>query len=187
MRIKNGGTAAAVNAQGDISATARLTPYGSRANFGYIPISGNSYNNVSMYCDISPSCPSDTVINVPINLYATGGYSTLFYIPLHVGGAVSVNDNETPLPKGIQLGHSYPNPFNSSTSIEIFVGDDITEPVIIDVYDITGRKIDNLHDGFLKPGRHNLRYEPVNTASGVYFLRMRHGNETVTRKMVLIE
>jgi len=187
MRIKNDGTAAAVSTQGVTGTTSMITPYGSSVSFGYIPTTGTSYNTSSMHCDISPSCPTDTILQVPIVLTASGGYSTTFHIPIHVGGAVSVTEDEIPLPKGIEVGHAYPNPFNSSASIEIAVGYDVTDAVSIDIYDITGRKVENLHSGALKPGKHTFRFESTERASGIYFMRMTYGEKSITRKMVLVE
>ncbi len=186
MRIENGGTASAPNTEGETGTTTMISPYGSRAPFGNIGVGANSYNTVAMHCDISGSCPVDTILEVPINLFATG-YTTTFYIQMHVGGAVSVTEDEIELPRGIELGNCYPNPFNCTASIEIAVGYYISDEIAIDIYDITGRKIDNLHYGSLKPGRYTFRFEPTDIASGVYFVRLRCGNETQSRKIVLIE
>jgi len=188
MRIINDGGSSATSVQGQIVGTSLLTPYGSSAPFGTIAVSANSYNSsLAMHCDVSGSCSTDTVIQVPIYLTETGGYSTTFYVPMHVGGTVSVTDNETKLPRGVTLGVAYPNPFNGTTSIDVLVGLDAGGPVEIEIFDITGRRVDVMHSGQLATGIHTFRFDSDGHASGVYFARLRWNNETKTRKMVLIE
>jgi subtilisin-like proprotein convertase family protein len=68
------------------------------------------------------------------------------------------------------LGTAYPNPFNPSTVFTLVVGD--TQPVLVEVYDQTGKRVALLHEGLLEADtRHQFRIEAGQLASGVYIYR----------------
>jgi len=187
IRIENGGGITATSTYGEILGTTMLTPYGSAVSFGSIAPGANAYNLVSMKCEVSASCPMDTVIEVPVQLEALGGtYSTTFNVYMRVGGSVGMQEFGE-LPRGISLGPAYPNPFNSVTSMEVTIGYDVDSPVKLSLYDITGRCVGVVHDGVLSPGRHIFRIDFDDTPSGIYFVRLRWGDEYKNRKILLIE
>jgi hypothetical protein len=90
----------------------------------------------------------------------------------------------TPRPSGCDLTQNYPNPFNPVTDI----GFTIPSPqrVRLAVYDITGRRVRVLTDGFLPAGRHRATFEAEGLASGVYLYRLETRDRVVTKKMTLI-
>jgi uncharacterized protein (DUF362 family) len=85
-------------------------------------------------------------------------------------------------PKTIVLSDNFPNPFNSSTSINFFLPD--RQHVTIKLYSVTGQEIDTLVEGFVPAGHHLLQWNAHNIASGVYFYVMTAGNFRESRKMV---
>jgi len=90
----------------------------------------------------------------------------------------------TSLPGQISLGQNYPNPFNPTTEISFDVP--CTSPVTLDVFDVAGRKITTLVDRELPGGSHAFEWNGSQSASGIYFYRLRVGQITVTKKMLLI-
>ncbi len=86
---------------------------------------------------------------------------------------------------GYYLSQNYPNPFNPETEIEFY----IPKPgnVIVELYDITGRKINTLFESFAQAGQSSISFNGSFYASGVYFYRMTAGNFTAIKKMILIE
>ena len=54
-------------------------------------------------------------------------------------------------------------------------------------YNILGRRVCRLLDGKMKAGRHTVRFDGTPYAAGVYFYRLRAGDETIVRKMVLLK
>ncbi|MBD3179516.1 MAG: S8 family serine peptidase [Candidatus Latescibacteria bacterium] len=93
------------------------------------------------------------------------------------------------IPPALTLGQNYPNPFNPTTWIPFY----LPEPGSIDirVYDVTGRMVKSLEKGFFTAGRHNTRWDGINSdgspvASGIYFCVISHGGATESRKMVLL-
>lgn len=61
----------------------------------------------------------------------------------------------------------YPNPFSKNTTIYFKLSNPTF--VKIDVYDITGKKIERVFGGFLSSGEHSIIWVPRNLPSGVYF------------------
>jgi hypothetical protein len=93
-------------------------------------------------------------------------------------------------PREFSLGANYPNPFNAGTVITYSVAND--GPVSLAVYDVLGRRVATLADGFQTAGRHGVAWngsddggQPV--ASGMYFYRLTAGASSQTRKMVLLK
>jgi len=73
------------------------------------------------------------------------------------------------LPGSISLVGNYPNPFNSSTTIIADVG--IGQEYTISVFDVGGRLVKNLHQGWLAPGNYLFPWNALNNSSGVYYCR----------------
>ena len=98
------------------------------------------------------------------------------------------------VPEETSLRDNYPNPFNSSTTIEFDVGffGGPDQRISIGVYNILGQKIKNLHEGPLNFGHHVLRWNgrdmnEAPAASGVYLFRLISNSGTVqTKKMTLV-
>ncbi len=89
----------------------------------------------------------------------------------------------------------YPNPFMQETVIKFtvngsqFTGKNrqlLTVNCQLKIYDLAGRVVQSLVDGQVGPGRHSVRFDGRNLASGIYFARLKSGNYTETRKMILL-
>jgi len=90
-----------------------------------------------------------------------------------------------PLPEDIKLAQNFPNPFNSTTTIEYQISEKMI--VKIAIYDITGRVI-KMFQKNQEPGIYTLSWDGKNNngyslPSGVYIYRMITTNNC--RKMVL--
>jgi len=98
------------------------------------------------------------------------------------------------IPEETNLRDNYPNPFNSSTTIEFEVGffGGPDQRISIGVYNILGQEIKNLHNGPLNFGHHVLRWNgrdmnEAPAASGVYLFRLISNSGVVqTKKMTLV-
>ena len=93
-----------------------------------------------------------------------------------------VNVEETELPEKPLLMTVSPNPFNSAVKIDFEIPAD--REVKLDIFDITGRKVASLIDGELTSGRRTIRWEPGDSPTGVYLVRLNAGDETTTRKVL---
>ncbi len=97
---------------------------------------------------------------------------------------VDKND-ENSIPKEFELMQNYPNPFNPTTTI-IF---DLPKQshVILKIYNILGQEVKTLVNDTKNPGSYHLNFNAASLASGVYIYRIRAGEFTSTKKMMLIK
>jgi len=79
----------------------------------------------------------------------------------------------------------YPNPFNPSTTISYSLKD--PQSVHIRIYDTKGRLVDSHEEPAKGPGRHQYIWNAEGAASGVYYVRMRIGEKSFERKIVLLK
>lgn len=104
--------------------------------------------------------------------------------------ATDVDDDPASLPTGYRLAQNYPNPFNPTTEIEYSLPE--AGMVCLDVMNILGQTVTTLVDGWQPPGSYVARWDGQNSsgeavASGVYLYRLRAGEYTSTRKMMLLK
>jgi len=120
-------------------------------------------------------------------LYMTAGKS-LYRIRL--ADVTDVKGQGSLPPKTIELYGNYPNPFNPATTIYFQLP--LESRVVLNIYDILGRKIDTLIDGTLQPGYHDVQFNPKEIGSGIYLYRLTAdageiGMYSATRKMILVK
>ena len=112
------------------------------------------------------------------------------------GSSTSVDDPFIKnLPKSFALGQNFPNPFNPTTVIQYTLnadGSPRAEQVELAVYNLLGEKIATLVNQKQRPGRYAVEWDGrtsqgTKVASGIYFYRLTRGDESATRKMVLLK
>ncbi|UCC79680.1 MAG: VCBS repeat-containing protein, partial [Candidatus Zixiibacteriota bacterium] len=103
------------------------------------------------------------------------------------GEDMTVGIEELPeeLPRSISLLQNYPNPFNASTTIRYILNK--PSPVIIEIYDLLGRRVDIINQGEMSAGEHQVTYYAEYQSSGIYFYRIQAGDYTDSKKMVLLK
>ncbi len=97
-----------------------------------------------------------------------------FSDPVIVNSAAGAADQK-PVPKAFFLTQNYPNPFNPSTQIEY----DLPRAgeVSLVVYDILGREVATLANGYHEAGTYTARWDARAEASGVYIARVKISGE----------
>jgi hypothetical protein len=80
---------------------------------------------------------------------------------------------------------NYPNPFNPTTTItyELSAASDVR----LEVYDILGRHVQTLAYGHQAAGHHTATFDANGLASGMYLYRLQAGNQSQTKRMLLIK
>ena len=89
-----------------------------------------------------------------------------------------------------KLEQNYPNPFNPSTTIKY--GIPIVETghapsVLLIIYDILGREVTTLVNKQQKPGNYEVSYDASQLSSGTYFYRLISGENSETKKMMILK
>lgn len=87
------------------------------------------------------------------------------------------------LPEEPTLAANFPNPFAASTRISF----ELPQPgfVTLEVYDLLGRRVETLLSEPRPRGRHEVVWDALHAASGVYFYRLSAGGRVLVRKMLL--
>jgi hypothetical protein len=96
-----------------------------------------------------------------------------------------INEPLPIIPDKIILTQNYPNPFNASTIIKFSLPHEAN--VSLEVYDILGRKVVSLVEAKLAAGSHEVTWSAADLPSGLYFYRLKAGDFTQTRKMMLVK
>ncbi len=94
-------------------------------------------------------------------------------------------DDDEIIPSKITLYQNVPNPFNATTTIRF--GLEKSGVVKLTVYDILGREVQTLVDGFTGAGVHHVQFDASKHPSGVYFYKLNAGDKVVTKRMTLLK
>jgi len=97
--------------------------------------------------------------------------------------AASVDDGE--VPQSFALEQNYPNPFNPSTTISYTIPK--SGRVTLKVYSVLGSEVATLHDGYQSAGTHSVEFNAADLPSGVYFYRLEAGDQSSTKKLLLLK
>ena len=95
-----------------------------------------------------------------------------------------VSDVDEPIqPVDQLLLTSYPNPFNSGFVLEFQLP--LDGQTDIQIVDIRGRQVAQIHSGFLSAGQHGVHLNTPGLSSGIYFIHLKQGADTQTHKIIL--
>lgn len=109
------------------------------------------------------------------------GYSSGYMTPPAAAKPVAV----AALPSEVELGGNRPNPFNPSTTIEFALP--TAADITLEVYDVLGRRVATVVEGFHRAGRHQVEFDGSQLSSGTYFYRLTAPDFQESRKLQLIK
>jgi hypothetical protein len=78
-----------------------------------------------------------------------------------------------------------PNPFNPVTTVRFSLPE--AARVSLTVYDVAGRQVEKLVDGWRQSGLHETTFNGADLASGIYIYRLEAGEFNATGKMLLLK
>jgi hypothetical protein len=111
-------------------------------------------------------------------------YDGISYGQVQPADPVSVG-SERPRPIRFRLSQNYPNPFNPTTQISYSISK--ASQVSLKVYNLRGQEVRTLVDEFKQAGNYSYVFNADGLASGVYFYRLKVGQDfTSTKKMLFI-
>lgn len=88
------------------------------------------------------------------------------------------------VPDRFTLEQNWPNPFNSATTIRYSL--EQGSRAKLSVFDIQGRLIDVIQDGYQDAGTHRVTFDASNLPNGVYICRLENEIRSASRKMLLL-
>ena len=96
--------------------------------------------------------------------------------------SIEIEVNAAPISFSVE--QNYPNPFNPSTKISYSIPQ--KSFVTLKVFDPLGSEVATLVNGELEAGSYNIEFNAANLPSGVYLYRIKAGDFTETKKMILL-
>lgn len=86
--------------------------------------------------------------------------------------------------KQFSLSQNYPNPFNPSTRISYSIAE--KSHVNLVIYNLQGRETAVLVNEDKEAGNYSIRFDAGGLPSGIYFCSLKAGNQSFTKKMLLL-
>jgi hypothetical protein len=148
---------------------------------GYAPLGIYHYN---AYAVVGADTSKDSFMFGKLGIRTDGNYSGWGNCgePLDGPGPVIAHHIQ---PTKFALNQNYPNPFNASTVISYQLP--VVSHVNLAVYDVAGRQVAELVNGWREAGRHEVTFDASGLPSGVYIYWLESGEYTASGKMVLMK
>lgn len=136
--------------------------------------------------DLCPICNGSSTTNFEDTLYVRNNSiddsNHLLFISGQ--GLTDVKENNV-IQNEYSLEQNYPNPFNPSTNIVYSLKN--SSYITIEIFDVLGRSIEKLFQGFMDAGKHEILFDGTKYSSGTYYYQLRVGENIYTKKMLLIK
>ena len=101
-----------------------------------------------------------------------------------------MSESKGNIPAVFQLAQNYPNPFNPSTTIQYTIPASPKRNAIfvsLSVFNMLGKKVATLVNEDKMPGNYEVNFDASDLASGLYFYKLTVGQNTITKKMILLQ
>ena len=136
--------------------------------------------------DLCPICDGSSIPNFQDTLYfRSNALNTPTYLIYVAGQGITDVEDNYKFPEEYSLKQNYPNPFNPSTKIIYSLKH--SSYITLEAFDILGRSVQILFEGFKNTGDHEIIFNGENISSGVYYYQLRIGENISTKKMLLIK
>ena len=155
-----------------------------------------TWDNLTLLVETAPS-PAASKVDIPVTLPSRTGKHVIYSIwqrsdspeAFYSASDVDFGDETTAVDEteeqlaDVVLKESYPNPFHTTSTIgyKLEKGAFAT----LKIYDIYGREVSTLVNGFQAPGEYEVTFNGENLSSGIYFYMLKAGNEVASRRMIL--
>lgn len=122
--------------------------------------------------------------------YIIAADNSIYIFPNELRDKTAAISAQTEGTYSLDLLQNYPNPFNVDTAIPFSLHQ--RGMVEIHIYNLAGQKVAELETGFREPGRHIIQWDGRDkqgrqVATGIYLFQLRHGENLLTRKMLLLK
>jgi hypothetical protein len=101
------------------------------------------------------------------------------------GSLIGINKTQNQVGNEFQVFPNYPNPFNSSTIIPVYINKQ--SHVKITIYDFLGREIVVITNSIYQRGNYKFSFKADELASGIYFCKSEINNKSVMNKLAFIK
>lgn len=176
--------------------TLRIPPYGFLSGYiTHIVPGGAPYDDYSLCAEArdlqghvyDQNCEPFVIVPRPLGVaFSDKGVEDWRTESAVIGGVdlLNLGSRGAEKPVEFRLSRSCPNPFNATTKISY----DLVEAgdVTLKIYDISGRLVQTLVEGFQQAGEYDVLWDASEQASGIYLYRLSTGDFTETKRMTLL-
>lgn len=124
-------------------------------------------------------------VGISVGIDETGMLENMDEVQFFYDQLTDVPEENSNLPLGFELNQNYPNPFNPSTTISFSLPS--SEKVKLQIFNTLGQEVAVLVDKEISAGRYNYTFDASGLTSGIYFYTLSAGNNSITKKMILIK
>jgi hypothetical protein len=158
-------------------------------NTNYIITTNNHFHNEFSWGDYSPNIGDSVklkgVISDRMDVNNGHYYAVeIFEFAAHSTTSIASDYNNNVAQQDILIGN-YPNPFNAITTISFQLT--ASDFVQLTVYDIDGKQVAILYSGQMNLGKHSIRWDAKQIASGVYIYRLQGSQFNAAKKLILFK
>jgi hypothetical protein len=160
----------------------KLLPSGTDTQIATLPVATPWYTDVQV--------EQDKTYRYTVRAVNTSNSAGPASAPLDVPvpSAADAQSDQPPVARGPRL-RIEPNPFNPQALVRFRL--DGSGPVLVELFDVRGRKVDTLFQGTLPAGEHTARMvrpeQRAPLASGIYFVRLKADGRETRIKAVMIK
>lgn len=116
---------------------------------------------------------------------SAGNLNTYFIVDDISFDEITDVDNGEVLQAEFKLNQNYPNPFNPTTQISFYLNKDGN--AAMNIFNVLGENVATLFNEHMKAGEHKVEWNANNLPSGIYYYNLTSGENTITKKMLLVK
>ncbi len=158
-------------------------------NITYNKTNLEKYANIDYEVDCSGIIPGDYYLGLVTYVNGNANYALANIISDNTTLAKKsfnkVNFMGSEIPIAYELSNNFPNPFNPSTTIRYQIPQDGI--VTLKIYDILGSEVATLVNEEKVAGKYEVNFNASSLASGVYIYKIKSGNFSASKKLVLLK
>ncbi len=129
------------------------------------------------------------VQNVEVVAYIQNDNNNQILQAVRIGKYTNTDEREE-MSHSFELKQNFPNPFNPTTEIAYSIPK--KDQVIINIYDIQGKKVKTLVNSQITAGNYQVTWDAKNDLgkvmpAGLYFYKLQTTNQVQTQKMILVK
>ena len=164
-------------------------PIDSIANYGNMAPGQHSVNENPLTFQVANS-PADSLLEFDITITGENGYTAHAYIEFPLYSRVAVSENGSLAHSGIlRLNPVVPNPIRDRAAITFSVP--VRGLVTLDLFDVSGRKVNVIFEGRVNPGIYRINWQPLDRRgkplhAGIYFLSLNFEGKRLTKKLMVL-
>lgn len=141
-------------------------------------------NSITIQFDyIAPASSGTDTLYATVNVNYAGMWNWVPSRRIVVRTATGITNND--IIEGYRLEQNFPNPFNPSTKISFAIAK--SGNVKLTFYDISGRFIREMVNGYRKAGSYDVEFRANGLPSGVYFYKLEAEGFSQSRKLIILK